>query len=790
MAAILEGIFKGLVQWVFGLVLEIVQYISNSLLDVFGMDLAYFESVAPVTRDIVSIMMAVGWALLLGNLVFQATKSMASGLGFEGEDPKLLFARTFVFSFLLMVSRQVCDIGLGMTAVVIDMLQVPSSVTLTMPEETAFSIGASWLLVIIVGFVIMWQVVKLFFEIGERYVVTALLTILSPLAFGMGGSKNTEDIFKGWARMYGSMCLMMVFNVIFLKLLISALGYMPSGAGVLPWMILVVGIARVGRKIDGIIARIGLNPAITGDGLGRGLPGMLAYGVVRTLGSTVVKTIGKQGGKGAAAGGGTPGGGGPHDGSGGGGGPHTGPVGGGRAAGSGQKRGSYYRSGGGQSAAQPTGAAAGAQASAATAQSTHTSTTAGTAAAPPGEQAAHAPGTPGPAPAGTPGAFHTPTAQGQGRQPAAPPGTAGTPGSEPVGAQRSQRNRDAATRRSSAAHLHTPGVGAFAAGAVLSGMAGSRPGGPTAPGARPGSPGTAGTRPGAPGVPGAPGRAGGSPAPQRPPLQRGQSQDGTAGSGPAAPEMSQAGYGQARFTAVPPQQGKPVAGGSGPAAPGAGTRYSSAERRTVQRSSVTTQSRSTQPGQDAPRPGAPGAAPTVPGVPASPGASAGTAGTAAPASAQSSQILTKQTHTLKGGAPPAGPTRSTQAAPGTGRDRQPPTPGPSPSPGAVPSGMGRNAGDFVRQTPSGASRPAPARQEGGVRIPDAPRQTGKPPSGTAGRAAQPPQPPGQGKGFRPAPPGVGQGTARLKGGPPAGVAPPSPTDKKHRRERGGNHHGK
>lgn len=190
MTAILEGIFKGLVQWVFGLVLEIVQYISNSLLDVFGMDMAYFESVAPVTRDIVSIMMAVGWALLLGNLVFQATKSMASGLGFEGEDPKLLFTRTFVFSFLLMVSRQVCDIGLGMTAVVIDMLQVPSSVTLTMPEETAFSIGASWLLIIIVGFVIMWQVVKLFFEIGERYVVTALLTILSPLAFGMGAART------------------------------------------------------------------------------------------------------------------------------------------------------------------------------------------------------------------------------------------------------------------------------------------------------------------------------------------------------------------------------------------------------------------------------------------------------------------------------------------------------------------------------------------------------------------------------------------------------------------------
>jgi len=88
----------------------------------------------------------------------------------------------------------------------------------------------------------------------------------------------------------------MVLNVIFLKLLISAMGYMPSGISVLPWMLLIVGIARVARKADSIIARIGLNPAITGDGLGRGLPGMIAYAVVKSVGSTVAKTVSGNGG--------------------------------------------------------------------------------------------------------------------------------------------------------------------------------------------------------------------------------------------------------------------------------------------------------------------------------------------------------------------------------------------------------------------------------------------------------------------------------------------------------------
>ena len=297
MAAILEGIFKGFAQWLYGLGLEIVQYIANSLLNVFTMDLSYFRRVAPVTDDILSIILAAGWALLLGNMVFQATKSMATGLGFEGEDPKLLFTRTFVFGFFLLASQQICQIGLGISNHIITLLQIPSSVTVTLPDENCFDIGASWLLVIIVGIVIMWQVVKLFFEIAERYVVTALLVILSPLAFAMGGSTNTADIFKGWCRMFGSMCAMMVLNVIFLKLLISAMGYMPSGVAVLPWMLLIVGIARTARKADSIIARMGLNPAITGDGLGRGLPGMVAYAVIRSVGSTVTKTMRHPAGK-------------------------------------------------------------------------------------------------------------------------------------------------------------------------------------------------------------------------------------------------------------------------------------------------------------------------------------------------------------------------------------------------------------------------------------------------------------------------------------------------------------
>ena len=273
------------------MVANIVEYFAESLLNVLGMDMVYFETSIPITNNIVTVMLCAGWAILIGNLAFQALKSMMAGIGFEAEDPRTLFGRSFVMGFLMLGSRQVCNIGLSLTQKVINLLMLPSAIQLPGLSDSMFSVpgDASWLLCLIVGVVLLFQIVKLFFEIGERYVVLAVLTILSPLAFGVGGSKNTMDIFKGWVRMFASMCLMMVLSIVFLKLLISAMGLMPSGPEVIPWLIMIVALARVARKIDNIISRIGLNPAFTGDPFRSRLPGMLSMMVFRNITGSITK---------------------------------------------------------------------------------------------------------------------------------------------------------------------------------------------------------------------------------------------------------------------------------------------------------------------------------------------------------------------------------------------------------------------------------------------------------------------------------------------------------------------
>ena len=292
----LELLFQGLIEWIYGLVLECWEYFASVLFDLMSLDFAYLSERISIINTIRQIMLGVGWALLIGNLVFQATRGMAAGLGFDAEDPKLLFTRTFAFSFLLVASPQICELGLKMTSTVMKLLQMPDAVEIRFADEASFSgLTGSWLLVVICGIIVMFQAFRLIMEMAERYFILAVLTITSPLAFGMGGSRNTSDLFTGWCRMFGSMCLLMATNVMFVKMLLSVLSYYPSGLDVLPWMVLVITIVKVAKKADSILARIGLNPAMTGDPLGRGFPGAMTMMVVRSMVSNAAHTIGRNG---------------------------------------------------------------------------------------------------------------------------------------------------------------------------------------------------------------------------------------------------------------------------------------------------------------------------------------------------------------------------------------------------------------------------------------------------------------------------------------------------------------
>ena len=241
-------------------------------------DLEFFEEHAPIVLELYDIFTAIGWALLLGNLVFQAMKSMMAGLGVEAEPPASLIARTSIFAFLLLFSRQILEIGLGLGSNMINLIGLPREVLVTMPEADIFvaALDQSWFIAGIMGFIIGFSIIKMFFAIGERYVIVCVMVLFAPLGFAMGGSKATKDLATGYIRMFASMVLLLVLNVVFLKLVFSVLSIVPTPETVVPWVVLVVAISRVAQKADNMVARIGLNPMISSESTGGGRGGAIA----------------------------------------------------------------------------------------------------------------------------------------------------------------------------------------------------------------------------------------------------------------------------------------------------------------------------------------------------------------------------------------------------------------------------------------------------------------------------------------------------------------------------------
>ena len=289
-------ILKDLVLWLFGLFLDLMNYCADALLGLMNTDLSYFESNVPIIVKLYGVFVAIGWGFLIGNCAFQCLKAMFAGLGFETESPAILLVRTSLFGFLLIMSKQVCEIGLSVGKTLMELIGLPEKASITFPDDSMFpDLTSSWLLIVIIGVLIGAQLIKLFFEIGERYVVVAILTLFSPVAFAMGGSRSTKDICSGFVRTYASMILLLVSNVLFLKLIYSALSSMPDGVMILPWTVLIVGIARVARKADNLLSKIGLNPSFTGDPLGNGTGKAVAFMAARSILSSVAHSAARQG---------------------------------------------------------------------------------------------------------------------------------------------------------------------------------------------------------------------------------------------------------------------------------------------------------------------------------------------------------------------------------------------------------------------------------------------------------------------------------------------------------------
>ena len=85
--------------------------------------------------------------------------------------------------------------------------------------------GAVALITLIIVLVLAWNYLKLLLEAAERYVLLGVLVYTAPVAFSMGASQSTSNIFKSWCRMFGGQIFLLLMNAWCLRLFTSMVGF-------------------------------------------------------------------------------------------------------------------------------------------------------------------------------------------------------------------------------------------------------------------------------------------------------------------------------------------------------------------------------------------------------------------------------------------------------------------------------------------------------------------------------------------------------------------------------------
>ncbi|MBQ9947975.1 MAG: hypothetical protein IJO91_06255, partial [Oscillospiraceae bacterium] len=186
----------------------------------------------PAAETMYSIFVALGIGLILLNWIWQLFRNYGLSAGLEAEDPLKLSIRSVLFILMAYFASDVINIILdigGTPYAWIMNSELPAinfgdfnSVMLVIIGVCANGAVASIVLILLL--ILAWNYIKLLFEAAERYVLLGVLVFTAPVAFAMGASQSTSNIFKSWCRMLGGQLFLLIMNAWCLRLFTTMVG--------------------------------------------------------------------------------------------------------------------------------------------------------------------------------------------------------------------------------------------------------------------------------------------------------------------------------------------------------------------------------------------------------------------------------------------------------------------------------------------------------------------------------------------------------------------------------------
>jgi len=226
------GILDGIVEWIAEQVMHGLDLISTSVLGALGCNMNTFLRYFPAADTMYKIFVALAIGLILLNWVWQLFKNFGLSAGIEAEDPIKLSIRSLIFILLTYFANDIVNTVLKIGGTPYNWILTSSLPPLNFSNFNSVMVtilgvcasGAVAIIALILVLILAWNYIKLLFEAAERYVLLGVLVYTAPVAFAMGASQSTSNIFKSWCRMFGGQIFLLVMNAWCLRLFTSMVG--------------------------------------------------------------------------------------------------------------------------------------------------------------------------------------------------------------------------------------------------------------------------------------------------------------------------------------------------------------------------------------------------------------------------------------------------------------------------------------------------------------------------------------------------------------------------------------
>lgn len=236
------GILDGIVEWLSEQIMYGLDLINSSVLGALGCDMTIFLRYFPAAETMYEVFVSLAIGLILLIWVWNLFRNFGLGLGSEAEDPVKLSIRAIFFILLALYANEIVNTLLQIGGTPYDWIMATALPDLSFANFASVMLviigvcanGGVALIVLILVLILAWNYLKLLFEAAERYVLLGVLVYTAPVAFAMGASQATSNIFRSWCRMFAGQLFLLLMNAWCLRLFVSMVGAFISNPLSLP----------------------------------------------------------------------------------------------------------------------------------------------------------------------------------------------------------------------------------------------------------------------------------------------------------------------------------------------------------------------------------------------------------------------------------------------------------------------------------------------------------------------------------------------------------------------------